>query len=108
MASHEPKDAIQSLLKHVDVSRRTFVRRLVSGAFAVPVVASFSMDRLTIGTTFAQSSNIPGSNIPGSNIPGSNTPGSIEVLLRAARDATLRRDWRNVNEGANPRLRVGK
>jgi hypothetical protein len=44
----EKKDA--PILDKVDPGKRNFVRKVIKGtAFAVPVVASFSMDGLTIG-----------------------------------------------------------
>jgi hypothetical protein len=44
----DKKDA--PILDKVDPGKRDFVRKVIKGtAFAVPVVASFSMDGLTIG-----------------------------------------------------------
>jgi hypothetical protein len=134
MPTDDAKDALERLLKHVDISRRSFVRKFVGGTFTVPLIASFSLDRLGVPGAFAQvpgpnipgpnipgpnipgpnipgpnipGPNIPGPNIPGPNIPGPNIPARSEHTLFATADATLRNDARNVNEGRNPRLRVG-
>lgn len=43
------------ILRHVDVSRRLFIKRFVTGAaFAIPVVASFDMRTLSMSTADAQ------------------------------------------------------
>lgn len=48
-------DESDPVLEKVDPAKRSFVRKLVKGtAFAAPVVASFSLDGLTIGDARAQ------------------------------------------------------
>ncbi len=44
------------IAERVDVDRRRFVRRLVTGAaFAAPIVASFDMTSLSMNAAFGQS-----------------------------------------------------
>jgi hypothetical protein len=80
-----PKDTKKDeVLAEVSLSRRLFIAGVVGGAaFALPAVRSFSTSTAEAGTV------------------------SDEIALDAAADATLRADWKNTNEGANPRLRVG-
>ncbi len=48
------------LLAHVDEARRSSLRKiLVAGAYAVPVIASFSLAGLSSNEAHAYTSNIP-------------------------------------------------
>jgi len=48
-------DEADPILEKVDPAKRSFVRGIVNGtAFVAPVVASFSLDGLTIGDARAQ------------------------------------------------------
>lgn len=54
-----PEDKLENdVLNRVAMDRRDFVKKVVIGtAFAVPVVASFGMDSLTMTTAYAQGGN---------------------------------------------------
>jgi len=58
----EDSPEVESALSGFDESkRRTLIRLLRGAAFAVPVVASFSMDGLTISEVHAHNSDHPNS-----------------------------------------------
>ena len=58
----EDSPEVESALSGFDESkRRTLIRLLQGAAFAVPVVASFSMDGLTISEVHAHNSDHPNS-----------------------------------------------
>lgn len=48
------RDDKDKLLRGVDPARRSFLKRLLGTSFAVPVVASFSIEALTSETAQAQ------------------------------------------------------
>jgi len=47
----------RELLSKVDVDRRSFIKRAIGSAFAVPIVASFSMDALSSDAVAARTPN---------------------------------------------------
>jgi hypothetical protein len=53
-------DKVDELLERIDPEKRAFLKALVvSTAFAVPTVASFSMEGLSLHAAHAQISNLP-------------------------------------------------
>jgi hypothetical protein len=53
-----PEQLTREVLDHVDGDRRSFVERAVRDrSFAVPVVASFDLDSLTMGSAAALTPN---------------------------------------------------
>jgi hypothetical protein len=52
-------DELDSVLDRIDPEKRAFLKALIAGtAFAVPTVASFSMDGLSLYEANAQTSNL--------------------------------------------------
>lgn len=54
----------RDLLKRVPISRRTFVKRLLGGAFAVPIVSSFALSRVAAAGEWSGLAN-PAGHYPG-------------------------------------------
>jgi len=67
------KDGLSNrIFDHVDPSRREFVKRVLAGAaFAVPVVASFSIESLSVNAAYGQSSSSSSLTSSACNISGS-------------------------------------
>lgn len=89
-----------------DLSRRSFIERVVGTGVAAPALATLAGSWLAGDTAFAQpqeqSNQIP----VGSASSGSGSVG-VPSITYAIADTTLRHDSQNTNEGANPRIRVG-
>jgi hypothetical protein len=69
------KSELEDALKGIDErKRRTLVRLGLGTAFVAPIVASFSMDGLTISKVHAQSANGSGVTGGANSTNSSNTP----------------------------------
>lgn len=71
-------EEVNRILERYDPGRREFLKKILIGsAYAVPVIASFSMDGLTIREAFA------GGNLSCANISASNTDADLVISKTA-------------------------
>jgi hypothetical protein len=84
-----PEPLNEDVLANVDAGRRDFLKTLVAGtSFAVPLMASFSMDGLSVDVASAQISNMTCSNMTfPSNMTFDNL--RLRVIFRGAGSGTF-------------------
>jgi hypothetical protein len=88
----------EKVLSAVQADRRGFVKRiLVGAAFAAPVLATFSIDALTVRSAHAQGPNGPPSPSPEPSTLLLMGTGAVGLGI-----AAYRRSQRNKNEAAKP------
>ena len=104
----------QSDSKTTDLSRRSFIERVVGSGVAAPALMTIAGSWLLADSAHAavngSSSSSSSRSFSGSSSnAGSSSESSTGVpsIVPSTADSTLRHDSPNTNEGANPRIRVG-